>query len=331
MMKIQQSIMEENERRVQFKNNIEHIEFLEKLNDAVSGLNERLKNSENMESSKHVCLMVFGLYRSGTSLTYQLLANCLNVIFPNNISARFWKNPNVGFKLASIITSEKYVTEYTPCFGKFPNAEGVHEYSYFWSDILHMGDHENQFTERPFSPDQSKKLRETLFSLMNAHDKPLLFKNILGVPHMDQIDATLDKTLWIYVQRDFTDTAISQYNSRIEYYGTPDSWWGLYPPNFEEIRHLSPEEQIAHSMKRISEIYGKKIEGKDNVIVLRYKDVCNNPTMTIEQVRMALKRLYDYSIDVRNGIPERFTAKEYALDTDINQRIAKAVKAICHK
>jgi hypothetical protein len=52
-------------------------------------------------------VFVLGVPRSGTTLTSQLLAYCLDAGYVNNAAARFWLAPVHGIRLARLIAGDR--------------------------------------------------------------------------------------------------------------------------------------------------------------------------------------------------------------------------------
>ena len=81
-------------------------------------------------------VFVVGLPRSGTTLCQQLLAYCLDVGYINNLIARFWLAPTQGVAISRAVLGDARGTLYTSDYATTSEPAGVHEFSYFWHDLL---------------------------------------------------------------------------------------------------------------------------------------------------------------------------------------------------
>jgi len=305
------NIRQEIASRMSYNRSLQSLEFLLQMNDSLHGLDSSLRDGVEHEHTDQVGLMVFGLYRSGTSLLYQVLASCLDLLYPNNLVARFWKVPQVGFMLSHILDIKPPIDDFSSDYGKTQHPGGAHEYSYFWRSKLGVDGVAEQSNSAETFTDGGVELRGCLYALMNRWGKSLLFKNVLGANRMDEMDAAMGRNLWIYIDRDLEDVAISHHHARLDYFGNLNAWWGLVPPGYEDLSQLSPAAQIACQVHGVHAFYAKLMCGKPNVVKVQYRDLCNNPAEVIEKVRRAALNLFMVDIPTRNSPPPRFEVHHY--------------------
>ena len=83
------------------------------------------------EQVRYPFLFIFGVPRSGTTISAQILANCLDIGYINNLVARFYLAPLHGLALSNSLGIQKqfsFRSEYAATEG----LADLHEFGYFW-------------------------------------------------------------------------------------------------------------------------------------------------------------------------------------------------------
>ena len=95
-----------------------------------------------------------------------------------------------------------------------------------------------------------------------------------------------EKSLFIYIERDSTDVAISILRAR-ESSGSAE-WWGSYPPaRIFNIKDLSIIDQVAHQVCYFKNLYQKYFSDTNNLQLFRinYKELCESPNQVLGEIK----------------------------------------------
>lgn len=231
-------------------------------------------------------IFICGLPRSGTTLLAQVITHSLDVGYINNLSARFWLAPVLGIRFSHMILRESRRTTFESDYAATEVIDDIHEFGYFWRYWLKKDqilDHlQLEEVEKRIDWDGLKK---TLLNMQHAFAKPVCMKNIFGSLHMKALSSHFNKVLFVYIRRDPLDNAISILNARQRFHADPNVWWSIIPQEYEQLRNLGFMQQIAGQVHYLRSFYEKQIAlGHSNILVVEYKELCENPSNVINQV-----------------------------------------------
>lgn len=296
--------------------------FLGSMNDTLLPLEQSFYTVEKPE---HPFLFIFGLPRSGTTLLSQLIAHCLDVGYINNLSARFWRAPVTGIRFAQAVLDTDTFKAFDSHFGATESLADIHEFGYFWREWLKKDSFEHIKNARDIEPDIDwQGLRKTLANMQHQFGRPMIFKNIFGSYHISRINEELGQTLWIYIERDPLDTAVSILKAREKYFDDPDHWWSYVPPEYDKIIDLDYHHQIAGQVHYLKSFYYREMEHLDqkgkNILRITYSDLCEDPAEVLMQVREKLSALYDCEVSKVQDPPELFEYSTYDHRTEEKKR-----------
>jgi hypothetical protein len=258
------------------------------------------------EKARYPFLFVFGVPRSGTTISAQILASCLDVGYINNLVARFYLAPLYGLEISNslhIQNQSSFKSEYAATKG----IADLHEFGYFWRywlkketfhDFTHAAEKEGDINWAG--------LRLTLCSIQQAFLKPMIFKNMFGAYHIKKLCNLLKKVVFIYIERDDLDTAISILDARKEFYEDLNTWWSNIPPEFDRLKGLDYWQQIAGQIHYLKAFYFRQIQSvnEKHVILLNYEDICKNPLGQLVKIQAHVYRHFRYKIEIINQPPE---------------------------
>ena len=228
-------VVDENARRVGSYKKDERVEgrFL-RMNIALSKLEGDSKPQE-----EYPTLFIFGLPRSATTLTYQLLSQCLEIGYINNLMARFWLAPQYGIALSQSVLGSPRRAEYASDFGKTPGPYGPHEFAYFWHHWLKVTEIDDMLEfGLPRLDIDWTGLRRAVQGMQTIFVSGMVFKTVYALNHIDAFLKTFSMPLFVYVEREPEDVALSILAARHAYYGRSDAWWSTYPPNYHALANL---------------------------------------------------------------------------------------------
>ena len=259
-------------------------------------------------------LFVIGLPRSGTTLLTQLLAHTFNISYINNLAARFFLTPLHGIKFSRIVLGDKRISDFQSDYARTHNLHDIHEFGYFWRYWLnkHTFDDIVQAKEKESEIDWAG-VKKVLSTLQHETGRPFVFKNIYGSYHMPKFAELLEKSIFIFIERDELDTAVSILNARKKYNTDLNTWWSYQPLEYNKIKHLDYWSQIAGQIHYLRQFYLEEMEhlpGK-NRLKVSYQQMCEHPKGVIDQIREKCKEHDGYDIPLENEPPEYFHFSQY--------------------
>ncbi|MDZ7690388.1 MAG: sulfotransferase [Balneolaceae bacterium] len=217
------------ERSEQYRKPPEEEQFLEQLNDHLISLEQETYRDI---SPQFPFLFVIGPPRSGTTLLSQLVAHCLDVGYINNLAARFWKAPVTGIKFSRSVLDMNNISAFKSHYGATKQLADIHEFGYFWRHWLKKDSFKNIKNARQIEDHIDwNGLQKTLGNMQAQFNKPMVFKNIFGSYHIPKLNDLLGQTLWLYIERDPLDTAISILKARQKYYRGSRQMVELHSPS----------------------------------------------------------------------------------------------------
>jgi hypothetical protein len=281
-------------------------EFLNSLNEELVELE---KTYHNPEPNQGPLLFLFGIPRSGTTLFYQFLAHCLDVGFMDNLMARFWKAPLTGIKLSEILLGERQRTNFNSDVGQTEFISEPHEFGYFWSDLFDYDDNRLGDLDKDINWD---KVKNKVLNIQNLFGKPTIFKNLVYAFHLEKFDSLFEEALFISIERNLLDTALSILKTREERYGNKSEWWSVRPKNFDDLVKEPYWIQIPEQMKQLKARYEKGIDQSEdmNFLRIKYRNLCENPRSVLKKVKVQAEQT-GFEIEERNIPPESFTVSSY--------------------
>lgn len=268
---------------------------------------------------KYPFLFVIGAPRSGTTLLTQLIANTFDISFFNNLSARFFLAPLQGLKFSQAVLGDARKSDFRSDYARTNSLNEIHEFGYFWRYLLnkHTFDDITLAKEKESEIDW-KNVKKVLSTLQHETDRPFIFKNIYGSYHMQKFVEIMQKVLFIYIERDELDTAVSILNARKKYNTDLNVWWSYQPLEYESIKDQDYWTQIAGQIYYLQRFYKREMERLParNHLSVTYKEMCMNPGAVIEKIQEKCKLHEKFDLPVVNQPPEQFPYRQYNDSTE---------------
>lgn len=287
-------------------------EFIKRMNEVLMPLEDY-----KLPSQKFPTIFIFGLPRSGTTLTYQLLAYSLDVGYVNNLIARFWLAPLHGIVLSQAIMPEIKDDSFISDYGKSVKINGPHEFAYFWHYWLNIKSVEDMTKFGiPNGSIRWDELGQVIQRMQNLFGKGMVYKTNFVANYLLEFIRTFSMPLIIYVERNPVDVGLSILNARKAYYGDYKAWWATYPPDYNSLNDIPFPEQIARQVFSLREVYSQELQKVDSnrVVRISYDEICQSPLGFIHSVRKKIIELYDFTIDICNLPPKKFNASQRKRD-----------------
>lgn len=297
-------------------------EFLAELNDYLAPRELELYEDRDAE---HPFVFVLGLPRSGTTLLSQLLAYCLDAGYVDNFAARFWRAPVHGIRLSRLIGAGAEPPSFESDYARTRSLRDIHEFGYFWrlwlrkesfDDVVHAREREDAI--------DWAGLRRTLANVQAEFGKPFVAKNMLGAYHMPRLREVLGQVVYVLIERDPLDVAVSILDARRKYYSDPRAWWSYVPPEYPLLRDRDPWEQIAGQVHYLARFYERALAevGHDAVVTVTYESLTADPSGVLAAVSERAARAYGRPLAVRQHPPERFPFRRHDGRDEEKERFA---------
>ena len=309
-----QRVVNENKRRIgSLKKDEKNEDLLKQMNETLRK-NHRELVLDIRQVNRFPFLFVFGLPRSGTTLLMQLMTNCLDVGYINNLIARLWSAPLYGILLSKILLDNDKGEDYASSWGKTRGIGGPHEFSYFWLEWFKPDASTDGIDIRDIlTKTDWDGLKEILLNMAHYFNKPMAFKGMWPVYFLEKMTQILPDSLFIYISREEADVAMSLYHARLKYYKDPKVWWSMRPPEYETLKNLPWPEQIAGQIVCLTDYYLKQMEkaAPKHTISIAYEDLCQSPQKILEAIQNKVKKEFSYPIDIIKSPPETFDVSSY--------------------
>lgn len=271
-------------------------------------LNTFLENFEFRIPTKpsHPVIFILGMSRSGTTVVYQTLVKYLQLGYPNNLIARFWRNPCIGTLLSrSIFGSDKSIS-FRSFFGNTPSITDPHEFGHFWK---HWFGFRNDCTD-VLSPEELNRtdwvgLSKLLQDMTRCFGMPVLFKQLALGFQAHLLSIKIPESHFIYVYRPSVDIASSLLKTRRERYGSEAIWFGLKPPKWQQLLNQSPLEQICRQVEICTRLIHEQVTkiSPERLCTIDYDHFRKFPMEVVQKIKSAFGLAYDLSHEVLDTTP----------------------------
>lgn len=263
--------------------------------------------------NKHPFLFVYGLPRSGTTLLAQFVCSVFRTGYISNFAARFWLAPITGIRLSSILCGDYFTTDYQSTYAATKNMIDIHEFGYFWRYWLKKEKIEDYFDHRKTEKIiEWNKLRLILLNIQHEFGRPTCMKNLFGSFHIEKFAGILQNCLFIQIERNPLDIALSILEARKKYYSDVNTWWSIIPQEYPKLKDLPYMEQIAGQVYYLEKYYEEQYKalGTKNIIKIQYESLCTDPENVISRICKHCLNHFNYSL---NPIlkPLRFSYRDY--------------------
>lgn len=297
-------------------------DFLERMN-RVLGADEQAGYRDLPE--RLPTLHVIGAPRSGTTLLYQVIASGLDVGYVNNLVAAFWLAPVSGVRLSRKLgLADAASSTFASTFGRTRGVAEPHEYGYFWNHHLRYPD----LAERPAGHDAGidwQGLRRAIVGMAEADGRPMAFKPMLLVWHLEEMVRHMPRTCYVWIRREPRDTALSLLKMRRSLLGGEEGWASLRPQGVPE--GLEPPEQVAVQVVLLERTIAAAAArlGEGRVLPVSYARLCADPEGVLADVRELMGR-HGHAPDLRPGAVAPFDEQRNAdLEDEYGERVDAAL------
>jgi hypothetical protein len=306
-----------------FAKDSEAEQFLEKLNEILAPHAESdLHDLEEEQPTLHI----IGAPRSGTTLLHQVVASGLEVGYVNHLVAAFWRAPVYGISLSRKLGLDEPESSFESGFGRTHGIAEPHEFGYFWNDHLRYPD----LSERPPGHEDTidwELLRRVIVNMAHASGRPLVFKPMLLLWHLERMAEQMPRTRYVWIRREQRQTALSLLSMRQGLFGSFDEWASLRPGGAAWLADEPPWRQVAAqvvALERTIENAFERIE-PGTTLVVRYEELCASPRETVERIRDLLGAA-GFAPALREQAFPAFEAQRPSLEAEFGDRVDEALE-----
>lgn len=246
--------------------------------DALMSGRERRRIASASPNNMPLVLIV-GPPRSGTTLMYQVLAHCLDVSFPTNLSAMFPKST-----LTMNGASKKPSADFQSFFGQTARMNGPNDAFHIWNRWL--GD-DRYRTRVDLSDAESNEMRQFFAAWTAKYDKPFLNKNNRNVNAVPYLAKQLPNVYFIAVLRDPVCVARSLIHARQVVQGDRRVGWGLQcQEDHGQEKPLGYVQDVCDQVRRNELDLVNSLEALDTgrVVRIQYESFCRQPDECIDRM-----------------------------------------------
>ncbi len=260
----------------------EHEEFLERLNGwlVLHADAEHLPLEETIPT-----LHVIGAPRSGTTMLQQALISRLELGYVDNLAAAFWRAPTYGMRLSQALGVGEESSSFVSTFGRTGDLSEPHEFGYFWNDHLRYPDLAEREAGHGSTIDWVY-LRRILVNMTHVAGRPLVFKPMLLVWHLEAMLEAMPLTCYAWIRREPRQVALSLLKMRKALFGSIEQWASLKPRDAEALGGDDPIRQVAAQvvvLERTIETVAARLGG-DHVVEIAHADLCADPESAVTRV-----------------------------------------------
>jgi hypothetical protein len=276
--------------------------------------------------SKTPQLFILGPPRSGTTLIYQYVTHRLKIAYFTNGVGRYPLAPCV-VTYAQKRRWGEYSSDFKSTFGKVAGPLAPREAGAFWNRCF---DPESYQTYGDVAKDKVDLLRRTIWCVQKIFgDVTFVNKNVKHLLRIHAIKMIYPESVFLVVERDLVDSALSLLRGRRALFGNPEHWFSVRPDNYEDLKSLAPAEQVAGQVLSLSRRLKQDLADLPSGRVLRvsYDDFCSNPEELIESIRVRMGWVEDRnpplrSFAVANNTPKSDEERELVRLIEDGQRCA---------
>jgi hypothetical protein len=272
-------------------------------------------------------LHVIGAPRSGTTLLYQVLASGLDVGYVNNLVAAFWRAPVTGLRLARKLGLDRLESSFDSSFGRTAGVSEPHEFGYFWNYHLGYPDLAERDSGHEATIDWGR-LARVIVNMSACIDKPISFKPMLLIWHLEALARTMPRTCYVWIRRERRDTALSLLKMRRSLRGTEHEWASLRPAAVSDDD--PPWRQVAAQVVLLERRIARAADalGPDRVLQVHYDELCSAPMAVLERARDLLGG-QGHAPELRIDRLEPFVPQRNpGLESELGERVDEALEDI---
>jgi hypothetical protein len=280
--------------------------------------------SEN--SSPNPPIFFLAAPRSGTTLAMQVITDVFDVGYISNLHCKYYGAPALAEMIFHPI-DERPKSDYRSVHGRTNSPHEPSECGEWWYRF---------FRRSPRYVDlagangrKMARFRKSVFSLVHAFGRPVLFKNPHAALRIQPIVKYLPESLFIIIERDVLDNAHSLLEVRNRVHKDYHQWWSMEPPSIERLQKLPAHEQVVEQIRHIYATIKRDLSFSNvdpsACFLLKYEDLCDDPEKEMNRLE-GFFRTNGCQVARRYEPPEPFPRRnELRIDRDLLEKVKRYV------
>lgn len=269
-------------------------------------------------SLRYPPVFFLGAPRSGSTLAMQVIADCLDLGYISNRHCRWFGAPALAERVFRP-TRDRPRSDYQSNQGTTRGNHAPAECGEWWYRFFRRKP--PYVTLEEVDPRRMQHFRRSTSALIQAFDRPVIFKNLYVSLRIQAIAHYLPESLFIVIHRDEIDNGHSLLEARFQRFGSYDPWLSVEPPEIEKLKLLPAHEQVIeqfrHTHQTILKDFKKIGVDESRRFNLVYEDFCKNPKSVIDGIHSFLES-HGCSVERRSIPPESFRPrKEVRIDPSV--------------
>lgn len=284
-------------REKEFERNADLEIYLSELNKDLRLIEDDIVEREDILEN-YPMIFIIGPLRSGTTMTMQWLADInrwseddTGIAYPTNLLSRFYEAPIIGSKIQRVLCDKKYnfrneimdFTEkkigYVSNNGKTTGALSPNEFWYFWRHYLPFDSKDFCTNEELMSFKGVERFRKEMNGIANTFEKPFALKGMICEYNIAFLTKIFPKSIFIKNCRQPDTNIEAVLRARERQYGNIHTWLSFKIPEYERLKDLPPELQIAGEIFHINEHINRQLQEIDEKkkLIIPYEEFCLQP------------------------------------------------------
>jgi hypothetical protein len=264
---------------------------MRRVNRSILPLLEAASAPRAEDPLRHPVIFIIGAPRSGSTMLMQLLTDAFDFGYLSNCHCRYFGAPGLAEKLLSPLRG-RLPSDYQSRHGATALSYEPAECASWWYRFFPH--HPAYVTVEEANPAKMRRMRRSVAALVNAFDRPVLFKNLYAAVRLGPIIHYLPEALFIVISRDELENARSLLKGRKETSGGYDAWWSVEPPGSESLRALPPYRQVVEQVRHIHAQIERDLDRfsvpDSKVHKIRYESVCEDTIGCLADLEIFLAR-----------------------------------------
>jgi hypothetical protein len=210
-------------------------------------------------------------------------------------------------------------------FGNTKGRVAPSEFGYFWQYWMNH-DRTDDLSQADLDAINWGGLRKELYASAGIFQKPLMLKNVVYHDYkIPRLAEEFPNSKFIHISRNAEFVVQSILESRVKRYGDRKHWWSIRPKNLDELKQMSPVNQVVQQYQYTQERIETDISGlhENRQFQLRYEDLA-------ERTEEKMKEIASF-LGMEAQIPNDYAVKstnEWRLDEEEQKSIESSLKEV---
>lgn len=270
-------------------------------------------------------VFIIGPPRSGSTLLFQAMINTFDFNYTTNADAKWYGGISLRKRFFPVPVGESK-TDFNSDHGQTSGRHAPHECGEYWYQF---------FRRKPqhVSSDEVDKgtmmrLRRSLQRMTSAGKAPMLFKNMNCALRLGPIHQACPGALYIVTHRNLLWNGNSLLQVRHKVHGDYSKWWSMEPEEIDDLKRLSPEEQVTEQIRCIHKEIDKQRgqAGPEQFFDVDYEDLCRDPKGVMTSMNEFFKQHGLQMLSSLDNVPDSFPLSEKSrIDVSVFNKLSNYV------